>query len=309
MADIILQYYIAKAIKSIVLFNNLALLNLTTMKKLHICICAILLITTAKSYSQITPQPSSATTIVQGFGLGKINLTYSRPNVKGRKIFGGMEPYGTVWRTGANSATVIRFTDDVTIEGQKIPAGEYGFFSIPGEKEWTIIFNKQAKQWGAYTYKEADDFLRIKVKTEHPAALTETMTLAFNNVTPTACDLQMRWEHSGFTIRLATDIDAKVMARIDSAMNTDKKPYYEAIIYYYNNNKDMTKALAWANELEKNKAFSPYVPKLWKARVLLKKGDKAGAIATAQEGVKAATKDKSDEYVRLNTEVIEQAKK
>src|ERR1700677_4921918 len=137
------------------------------MKKLSLTICVILLIKAANSYAQLTPQPSSTETIVQGFGLGKINLTYSRPNVKGRKIFGGMEPYGTVWRTGANSATVIKFTDEVTMEGNKIPAGEYGFFSIPGENEWTIIINKQPDQWGAYSYKEADDFLRFKVKTEH----------------------------------------------------------------------------------------------------------------------------------------------
>jgi hypothetical protein len=279
------------------------------MKKLSLGICLVLLITTTNTFAQLTPQPSSTETIIQGFGLGKINLTYSRPNVKGRKIFGGMEPYGTVWRTGANSATVIKFTDEVTMEGKKIPVGEYGLFSIPGENEWTIIMNKQPNQWGAYTYKETDDILRFKVKTEHLPALTETMTLAFTNVTPTTCDLQMMWEHSGFTVHMATDIDAKVMARIDSAMNTAKKPYYDAIIYYYNNNKDMTRALVWANELEKDKAFPPYVPKLWKARVLLKKGDKAAAIATAQGGAKIAAENKSDEYVRLNNDVIAQAKK
>jgi hypothetical protein len=280
------------------------------MKKLCTRISTmVLLFVAVNSYAQLTPQPSSTTTISQGFGLGKISLTYSRPNVKGRKIFGGMEPYGTVWRTGANSATVIKFTDDVTIEGKKIPSGEYGLFSIPGENEWTIIINKQPKQWGAYTYKEADDYVRFKVKTEHLATLTETLTLAFANVLPTTCDLHMTWEHSGFTIHLAIDIDAKVMARIDSAMATDKKPYYEAIIYYYNNNKDMNKALEWANELEKDKRFSPFVPKLWKARVLLKKGDKAAAIATAQEGAKNAAENKTEEYVRLNNEVIEAAKK
>jgi hypothetical protein len=149
------------------------------MKKLSIGICAIIiLITAATSQAQLTPQQSSTQTITQGFGLGTINLTYSRPNVKGRKIFGGMEPYGTVWRTGANSATVIKFTDEATIEGKKIPAGEYGLFTIPGENEWTIIISKQPNQWGAYSYKEADDFLRFKVKTEHLTTLTETMTLA-----------------------------------------------------------------------------------------------------------------------------------
>lgn len=278
------------------------------MRKLSL-ICISFLISVASTYAQLTPQPSSTQSIVQGFGLGKINLTYSRPNVKGRKIFGGMEPYGTVWRTGANSATVIKFTDAVIVDGKTVPAGEYGFFSIPGEDEWTIILSKQPKQWGAYSYKESDDFLRFKVKTEHLPVLTETMTLDFINVTSTTCDLQMKWERSGFAIHLVTDIDAKVVARIDSAMNTDKKPYYDAIIYYYNNNKDMSKALVWANELEKDKNFPPFVPKLWKARVLLKKGDKAAAIATATEGAKIAAENKSDEYVRLNNEVIAQAKK
>ncbi|MFB0493872.1 hypothetical protein ABID99_000109 [Mucilaginibacter sp. OAE612] len=279
------------------------------MKKLFTCIITMMIFTAVNVYAQLTPQPSSTQSIVQDFGLGKISLVYSRPDVRGRKIFGGMEPYGKVWRTGANSATVIKFTDEVSMEGNKIPAGEYGLFSIPGENEWTIILSKQPKQWGAYNYKEADDFLRFKVKTEHLKALTETMTLAFSNVAATTCDLQMMWEHSGFTIHMTTDIDTKVMARIDSAMNTDKKPYYEALIYYYNNNKDMDKALAWATELEKDKNFPPFVPKLWKARILLRKGDKAAAIATAQEGVKMATEMKTDEYVRLNNELIAQAKK
>ncbi|SDI24147.1 DUF2911 domain-containing protein [Mucilaginibacter sp. P25] len=279
------------------------------MKKLFTCIITTMIFTAVNVYAQLTPQPSSTQSIVQDFGLGKISLVYSRPDVRGRKIFGGMEPYGKVWRTGANSATVIKFTDEVSMEGNNIPAGEYGLFSIPGENEWTIILSKQPKQWGAYNYKEADDFLRFKVKTEHLKALTETMTLAFSNVAATTCDLQMMWEHSGFTIHMTTDIDVKVMAKIDSAMNTDKKPYYEALIYYYNNNKDMDKALAWATELEKDKNFPPFVPKLWKARILLKKGDKAAAIATAQEGAKMAADMKTDEYVRLNNELIAQAKK
>jgi hypothetical protein len=261
------------------------------------------------SFAQLTPSPSSTQNIIQEFGLGKISLSYSRPNVKGRKIFGGMEPYNVVWRTGANSATVIKFSDDVTIEGNKVPAGEYGLFSIPGEDEWTVIISKKPKQWGAYTYSQNDDLLRFKVKTAKLKDNVETMTLQFTNVSTTACELQMMWEHSAFTVHLTTDIDTRVMARIDSAMNTANKPYYAAIIYYWNNNKDMNKALPWALELEKDKNYPPYVSKLWKARVLLKKGDKAGAIAAAEEGSKAAAVGKTDEYVRLNNEVIAQAKK
>src|SRR6195952_2323254 len=129
------------------------------------------------SYSQLTPQPSSSQTIVQGFGLGTITLNYSRPNTKGRKIFGYTEPYNAVWRTGANSATVIKFSDEVSIEGHKVPAGEYGVFSVPGEKQWTIILSKKPQQWGAYTYKESDDYLRFVVTPIKLPRPVETFTM------------------------------------------------------------------------------------------------------------------------------------
>jgi hypothetical protein len=260
-------------------------------------------------YGQITPQPSSGQTITQQFGLGTITLTYSRPNVKGRKIFGYVEPYNAVWRTGANSATVISFSDDVSIEGHPVPAGEYGLFSIPGENQWTIILSKKPKQWGAYSYNQADDYLRFTVKPVKLPRPVETFTLAFENMFPTSGDLHLLWENTFLAIHMTCDIDAKVMARIDSAMQTDKKPYYDAVIYYWNNNKDMNKALEWANQMEKIPGMPPMVAKLWKARVLLKKGDKDSAVATAQEGVKAAQEAKSDEYVRLNQEVITEAGK
>ena len=274
------------------------------------CLLAIaFLLCSTHGHAQVTPQPSSSETITQGFGLGTITLTYSRPNTKGRKIFGYVEPYDKVWRTGANYATVITFTDDVAIEGNKVPAGEYGLFSIPGENQWTIILSKKPKQWGAYTYSQADDYLRFTVKPVKLPRPVETFTLEFENMYPTSGELHLLWENTFLAIHMTCDIDAKVMARIDSAMKTDKKPYYDAVIYYWNNNKDMNQALDWANQLEKIPGMPPMVAKLLKARVLLKKGDKSAATAAAQEGVKAATEAKSDEYIRLNTEVITEAGK
>jgi len=261
------------------------------------------------SFAQLTPAPSSTQTIIQDFGLGKITLTYSRPNVKGRKIFGYTEPYNAVWRTGANAATTITFTDDVTLEGHKVAAGTYGLFSIPTENEWTIILSKTAKQWGAYDYNAADDYLRFTVKAIKINELVETLTLQFTNVFPTSADLNLLWEHTALAIHLTTDIDARVMARIDSAMQTNKKPYYDAIIYYWNNNKDMTKALPWAQALQTAPGFPPMVVKLWLARTELRVGDKAAAIKAAQEGIAAAQTAKSTEYIRLNTEVLVDAKK
>ena len=277
--------------------------------KLPYLLAIAILLSFNHSHAQITPQPSSSQTITQGFGLGTITLSYSRPNTKGRKIFGYVEPYDKVWRTGANSATVIKFSDDVSLEGNKVPAGEYGLFSIPGENQWTIILSKKPKQWGAYTYNQGDDYLRFTVKPVKLPRPVETFTLAFENMYPTSGELHLLWENTFLAIHMTCDIDPKVMAGIDSAMKTDKKPYYDAVIYYWNNNKDMNQALEWANQLEKIPGMPPMVAKLWKARVLLKKGDKSAAITTAQEGVKAATEMKSDEYVRLNTEVIAEAGK
>ncbi|MCJ8211961.1 DUF2911 domain-containing protein [Mucilaginibacter sp. RS28] len=256
------------------------------------------------------PQPSSSQTIIQEFGLGTITLKYSRPNVKGRKIFGvgTLQPYGEVWRTGANSATSIKFSDDVTIEGKQVPAGEYGLFTIPGKNEWTVIINKTPKQWGAYDYKQADDLVRFTVKPETTKELTETFTMQFANVTTKACELVLMWEHTAVNVHLTTDPDAKVMASIDEAMKGEKKPYFQAMMYYYENDKDLNKALEWANELEKDPNNGMYV-KLWKARILLKQGKKDEAIATAKAGADLARAAKSDEYVRLNEAVIAQAKK
>jgi hypothetical protein len=280
------------------------------MKKiLFRSLTAMFLLMGLQTYAQLTPAPSSTQTIIQDFGLGKITLTYSRPNVKGRKIFGYTEPYDAVWRTGANAATTITFTDDVTLEGHKVAAGVYGLFSIPGKDEWTIILNKTAKQWGAYDYKSADDYLRFTIKPVQIQENVETLTLQFTNVFPTSADLNLLWEHTALVMHFTIDIDAKVMARIDSAMQTDKKPYYDAIIYYWNNNKDMNKALPWALALQTAPGFPPMVVKLWLARVELKKGDKAAAIKAAQDGIAAAKAINSTEYIRLNTEVLTAASK
>lgn len=168
------------------------------------------------------PQPSTSQTITQNFGLGKITLNYSRPNVKGRKIFGDLEPYGSVWRTGANSATTISFTEPVKIDGKELPAGEYELFTIPGKDEWTVIFNKASKQWGAYEYKESDDALRVKVKANKLKDKVETFTIQFADVYPTTAKLQLMWENTGVTVDMTTEVDATVMASIDAAMKGEK---------------------------------------------------------------------------------------
>ena len=254
------------------------------------------------------PQPSTLQTIQQDFGLGQISITYSRPNLKGRQIFGETEPYGIVWRTGANAATKIKFTDTVMMEKHLVLPGEYALFTIPGPGEWTVILNQTAQQWGAYSYDSTKDVLRLKVKPGKLDKKTETFTIQFVNAFIDHCDLQLLWENTVVSLRLETDVDARVMANIDELMKGDKKPYYFAAIYYYNHNKDMNKALSWINESDKNSPDA-YNIKYWKARIQLKMGDKAGAIESANQGLKLAMAEPNPEYIRLNKEVLAEAKK
>lgn len=127
------------------------------------------------SFAQKSPKAEATAAV----GKGKVTIKYSQPSVKGREIWGKLVPYDKVWRTGADDATTIELAKDATIEGQKLAAGTYSLFTIPtAGGEWTIIFNKTAKQWGAYDYKEADDALRVKVKSQKSDAMTEKMTFA-----------------------------------------------------------------------------------------------------------------------------------
>lgn len=279
-----------------------------TIKTVLMLIIALGLQTNLNAQGVKLPAASSGQTIIQDFALGKITLTYSRPNVKGRKIFGALEPYDKVWRTGANSATVIKFTDDVQIEGKNVAAGEYGLFTIPNKSEWTVILSKTAKQWGAYTYSEADDILRIKVKPMKMKTKVETFTMQFANVFPTTAQLHIMWENTAIAVNITTSIDEKVMASIAEAMKGEKKPYFAAAQYYFENGKDLATALNWMNEAEKASPKAPHV-KLWKGRIQLKMGDKAGAQTTAQAGVAVATEAKNEEYIRLNTQLLAEAKK
>lgn len=269
---------------------------------------AVVLSTDVQAQGLKMPQASTSQTLTQNFALGKITVNYARPNVKERKIFGDLALYGTVWRTGANSATTVNFTEAVKIEGKDLAAGEYSLFTIPEKGEWTVIFNKSTKQWGSYTYNEADDVLRVKVKAIKLKDKVETFTIQFADVYPTSAKLQLMWENTLVNIALTSDIDATVMASIDEAMKGDKKPYSQAAQYYFTNNKDINKALEWINAAEAEDGKAPWV-KLWKAKIQMKMGDKAGAAKTAESGLAVAKEIKNDEYIRLHTEMLKAAKK
>lgn len=133
--------------------------------------------------------PSPATTASAKVGAANLTIKYSQPAVKGRKIWGDLVPYAAVWRTGANNATVFETDKDIKVEGQMLKAGKYALFTIPTEKEWTIIFNKKSDQWGSYSYSEKEDVLRVKVKSETSKDMVERMTFDIKN-----SNVNLTWE-------------------------------------------------------------------------------------------------------------------
>lgn len=147
------------------------------------------------------PRVSPNAAVSQTIGTAVVTIEYGRPAVKGRAVWGALVPWGEVWRTGANEATTIEFTSDVTIEGQKLPAGKYALFTIPGQSEWTIIFNKTAKQWGAFRYDAAQDALRVKVK-PRAAPHEEWMSFHFEDLAPDAATVVLRWEKVAVPFRI-----------------------------------------------------------------------------------------------------------
>lgn len=261
------------------------------------------------SFGQLKmPQVSSAQTIIQEFGLGTVTIKYSRPNVKGRNVFADLAPFGEVWRTGANTITTITFSEDISLEGKAVKSGEYALLTIPGKDSWTIILNKETKQWGAYAYKEAEDVLRFSVRPSKLTDNAETFTITFSDVTPTSAKLNIIWADTRVSIAMLTEVDGKVMASIDEAMKSEKKPYMQSAIYYYENGKDISKALAWMNSVAPEEQKTPWF-NYWKAKIQLKSGDKVGAAASARTGLEIAKAMNIAEYVRLNSAVLAQATK
>ena len=277
------------------------------MRKIILGIIAFATTFSVNSQSIKTPPPSPPQTIKQDFGISSIELSYSRPGVKGRKVFGDLVPYGNVWRTGANSATTIDFADDVTIGGAKVPAGKYGLLTIPDKDNWTIIITKQQTVTNAADYKQESDVVRVNVKPMTMKDKMETFTMQFGNVKPASCELEIMWENTAVVLPISSDVETVVMKEIDDAMNKDNRPYFQAGLYYLNNGKDLNQAVIWFD-----KAIAQQPDAYWiyhqKANALAKLGKKDEAKATAQKSMDLAKEAKNDDYVRLNEKLLEQLK-
>lgn len=281
------------------------------MKHLNLKLFIACTVISISSFAQInTPAASPSATITQGIGLTKITIDYSRPSVKGRKIFGDLVPFGKIWRTGANKITSIKFDDDVVINGTPVKAGSYGLYTIPTATEWTVILNTDDKQWGSYGYDAKKDMYRFKVKPAKSKAFVEQMAIEVEGINPTTADIAIKWENTEAKFRVEQPVDAKIMAEIEektSKADATIDTYFAAADYYYQKGIHLDKALVWANKVtEQNKEYWAYQ---LVARVAAKQGNCAVALPNAEKSMELAKKAGDDAYIKLNQNVFAQCKK
>lgn len=272
------------------------------MKKIFLSAITIACFALLSTAQVKMPAPSPTQTVKQDFAIGTIELTYSRPMAKGRKIFGDLVPYNKLWRTGANAATKIAFSEPVEIGGKKLDSGSYVLYTIPGIESWEIILNRGLKNWGTDGYKESEDVLRISVPVFKMKNKMESFTMEFSDVKPETCSLDIQWEKTMVSIPLRANFKDKVRAQIEAAMKTEKKPYWAAAQFYNEYDKNLTLALENSTKaIEGNKeAFWMWI---YKAKIQKEMGDMAGAMESSKKSMELATAAKNDDYVKMNKDL------
>lgn len=263
---------------------------------------------TAQAQDLKLPPMSPTEKISEDFSTSSIDLSYSRPSMRDRKIFGGVVPYGKAWRTGANGPTKIKFGQDVTIGGQEVKAGEYILYSIPDKEEWEIILNKGLTPMTAEGYDRANDVARFKVKTAMNDKFYQTFTMEFASLTFNSCKLEIMWEKTKVVIPIEAHNEASIDASIDKAINNPSIPYFQVANYYYETNQHTDLAERYVNKaLEQNqKAFY-----MWylKARIEKRLGHKQEAIDAARTSMETAKGSFLEaEYQRNNQKIIDELK-
>lgn len=261
---------------------------------LFILPAAILLAATAPKAQPavVLPRASPAATVSQDLGYAKATVSYSRPSVKGRAIWGGLVPYGKVWRAGANEATTFEISQDARVGGKALPKGKYGLFIEPTEKEWTFIFSKQAQAWGSFAYDAKDDVLRVSAKPS-AAPATERMEFVFEGLSDSGATLVLRWDRLQAGLPVVLDFleqsKANIKAGLPKAKADDPYSWMNAAKFYWTYKVDRKQALEW---IDKSIAVKAVHNNLWaKAEMLAEDGKLVEARAEGKKAQEAASKD------------------
>jgi hypothetical protein len=275
--------------------------------KQWIALCAFAALFTFSVNAQIkTPQPSPMAKISQEVGLTKVEVEYSRPSAKGRKIFGELVPYGEMWRTGANASTKVTFGDDVKIGGTTVAKGTYAMYVTPTMKDWSVIFYKNTSFWGVpgKEFNEADVAARVTVPVVNLVENVESFTINIDNLRNSSFDIVIEWEKTRAVVPVSMDTDSKVMADIKAQMEgPSASTYYQSARYYYEEKKDMNMALAWV-QMALDKGGEKFWIVRQKALILAELGRYKDAIATAERSSELAKAEGNGDYPRMNDKSI-----
>lgn len=271
---------------------------------------AIVALTTGSLKAQIkTPAPSPLQTVKQAFALSDITVEYSRPSAKGRVVFGDVVPFGSIWRTGANSTTKITFGEDVKVEGNDVKAGTYGLYTIPNKDSWEIMLYKDLTLGGNVAdYKKENEVLRFTVKSTSLTEKVETFAINVADITSNTANVELVWEKTRVAFKVVADIDSKIMKSIESTLIKDNRPYYQAASYYYENDKDLKLAGEWIDKAIANNPNAYWVV-LLKAKIQFKAKDLKGAAVTAEKAKELAKAEQDDAYVKMADKIIADCKK
>ena len=282
------------------------------IKSVFLSVCT-LLATCTMGFSQIkTPAPSPGASFKQEVGLISVEVEYSRPSKKGRVIYGDLVPYGEMWRTGANASTKVTFSDKVNVGGKDLDKGTYALYTIPGQKEWTIIFYSNTSYWGTpdeKDFKEEEVAARFNVPAYPMTNVTvETFTIGVDNIKNDGADLYLLWESTYVSIPIKVDTDSKVLAAIKSTMAGPKAgDYFAAARYYHEQGQDQKQALEWVNKSLELGGDKFWIMRL-KANIQAELGMYKDAIATAGKSTELAKADGNSDYPRMNEKSIKEWK-
>lgn len=255
-----------------------------------------------------TPQPSPFSKVEQKVGLTDVTLEYSRPNMRGRTVFGDLVPYGKVWRLGANVNTKITFSTDVTVEGKALKAGTYALFAIPNENSWDIVFYSNASNWGApQQLDESNIVAKVTAKTYDLPMMIETLTIGFDDLSSGGATLGIMWADVYAGVKFEVPTDKLVAASIDRVMNGPAaSDYYAAAVYYLQEDKDIKQSKTWIDKAMSMTKDPAYYQLRQQSLIYAKAGDKKGAISIAKKSLEASKAAGNMDYVKMNTDSLKE---
>lgn len=278
------------------------------MTRLIAFLSVLVLCTSAFAQELKLPSLSPLSTVAQDFSTSKIEITYSRPSMRGRKVFGDLVPFGQVWRTGANAATKVTFGEEVQIGGATVKPGSYSLYTIPGEKEFVVVINKNTGSWPGEEFPKVDDIVRFSVPASKTSGTVETFSIDIGNITFSTCSIDIMWENTQISIPVKADNQARLLSSIEKAISNPNIPYQQAATYLFETGQNLDKALEYAGKaLERNP--KAYWTALMKARIAAKLGRKDVAREAANQTIEIAKAAGGDsDYENAAQDIIKSLK-